>query len=32
MDYVDFIYYKWLGDKIAGKTNLDFEEYLALYK
>ena len=26
MDYVDFIYYKWLGDKMAGKTNLDFEE------
>ena len=32
MDYVDFIYYKWLGDKMAGKTNLDFEEYLALYE
>lgn len=32
MDYVDFIYKKWLVDVATKKTNLDFEEYLALYK
>ena len=31
MDYVDFIYKKWLVDVATGATNLDFEEYLALF-
>ena len=31
MDYVDFIYKKWLVDVAKGATNLDFEEYLALF-
>lgn len=31
MDYVDFVYHKWLVDVAKGVTNLDFEEYLALF-
>lgn len=31
MGYVDFIYKKWLVDTAKGVTNLDFEEYLALF-
>lgn len=31
MDYVDFIYKKWLVDVAKGATNLDFDEYLALF-
>ena len=31
MSYVDFIYKKWLVDTVKGATNLDFEEYLALF-
>ena len=31
MSYVDFIYKKWLVDVAKGATNLDFEEYLALF-
>ncbi len=31
MSYVDFVYKKWLVDVAKGATNLDFEEYLALF-
>ena len=31
MSYVDFIYKKWLVDVAKGATNLDFDEYLALF-
>ena len=32
MDFVDFVYRKWLIDTAKGTTNLSFDEYLALYK
>ena len=31
MEYVDFIYKKCLIDVAKGATNLDFDEYLALF-
>lgn len=31
MSYVDFVYKKWLVDVAKGVTNLNFEEYFALF-
>lgn len=31
MDFESFVYTKWLVDVAKGLTNLDFEEYLALF-
>ena len=31
MDFESFVYTKWLVDVTKGLTNLDFEEYLALF-
>ena len=31
MSYVDFVCQVWLVDVAKGATNLDFEEYLALF-
>lgn len=31
MDYIDFIYKKWLVDVATKKTNLTFEEYLEIF-
>ena len=32
MSFEDFVYSKWMVDVAKGETNLDFEEYLALFK
>lgn len=31
MDYIDFIYKKWLLDVATKQTNLTFEEYYELF-
>lgn len=31
MDYIDFVYKKWLVDVTTNKTNLSFEEYLEIF-